>query len=68
MALRFLNPHQLGEQAYAGVIIHRVESQVQEVETRQGGDGGEGIVVHQTVAGQVELPGAKNSRTCTTKM
>ena len=41
------------------MIIHRVEPQVQEVETRQRGDGGKGIVVHQAIARQVELPGAK---------
>ena len=46
------------------MIIHRVEPQVQEVETRQRGDGGEGIVVHQAVARQVELPGAKIQKTC----
>ena len=36
--------------------VHRIEPQIQEVKTRQGGDGSKGIVVHQTVAGQVKLP------------
>ena len=40
-------------------MIHRVEPQIQEVETRQGRDGGKGIMVHQAIARQVELPGQK---------
>ena len=39
-----------------GVMNHRVELQIQEVEARQGRDGGKGIVVHQAVSRQVELP------------
>ena len=38
------------------MIVHRIEPQIQEVEARQGGDGGERIVVHQAVARQVQLP------------
>ena len=41
-------------------MIHRVEPQIQEVETRQRGYGGKGIVVHQAVARQVELPRAED--------
>ena len=40
------------------MTVHRVEPQIQEAETRQGGDGGEGIMVHQAVARQVKLPEA----------
>ena len=35
------------------MIVHRIEPQIQEVEARKGGDGGERIVVHQAVARQV---------------
>ena len=45
-----------------GVMIHRIEPQIQEVETRQGRYWGKGIVVHQAIARQVQLPGQKIKR------
>ena len=39
-----------------GVMIHRVELQIQEVEARQVRDGGKCIVMHQAVSRQVKLP------------
>ena len=49
------------------MTVHRVEPQIQEVETRQGGDGGEGIMMHQTVARQVKLPEAEKKMKQTLK-